>query len=191
MVCYHLGDFVIYEDNHELKRFHLSTSIKERIIGRIKIISRLLRLGVRASEAIDDNSFVFSIGNMLYEFNVSSGELSNGYSCGHGIRPLVFTTINGIDGFDRGIYFGGYLGNDNKEPVSIYHRIGVDNWKIVYTFPQGKINHIIALSSKLSSSRKISKASAYFFPISYPLKPHLHLTPSIQSSAPNLLYSLL
>lgn len=142
MVCYHLGDFVIYEDNHELKRFHLSTSIKERIIGRIKIISRMLRLGVRVSEAIDDNSFVFSISNMLYEFNVSSGELSNGYSCGHGIRPLAFTTINGIDGFDRGIYFGGYLGNDNKEPVSIYHRIGVDNWKIVYTFPQGKINHI-------------------------------------------------
>ena len=44
--------------------------------------------------------------------------------------------------------------------------------------------------SKLISMRSVSKASAYFFPISYPRKPQRHRTPSIQFSAPNLLYSL-
>lgn len=78
----------------------------------------------------------------MYELNLNNGEVSKGYYCGEGIRPLIFTTVKGINGIEDGVYYGGYLGNTNKMPVYIYKRISTDNWEVVYTFPQGSINHV-------------------------------------------------
>lgn len=142
LICYQHGDIFILVNGQESQRFSLFKSFKEQTLGRSKLIFRLLRLGIRAVEAIDNSSIVLSVNNMLHELNVSSGVLSKGYYCGEGIRPLVFTTVNNIEGIDDGIYFGGYLGNVNKMPVNIYHRTGVDEWKTVYTFSDGVINHI-------------------------------------------------
>ena len=50
-------------------------------------------------------------------------------------------------GFQDGIYFGGYLGNMDKNPVNVYHRVGEDKWEMVYTFPKGAINHVHAIVS--------------------------------------------
>ena len=50
--------------------------------------------------------------------------------------------VMGIDGFEDGIYFGGYIHNFEKEPVSIYHRKGRDEWETVYTFSKDAINHV-------------------------------------------------
>lgn len=142
LVCYQHGDVFVLEHDQELQRFALFNSFKERILGRINYFSRLLRLGVRTAEAIDDSTIILSVGNMLYELNINSGVLSKGYFCGEGIRPLVFTMVKNIDGFDDGLYFGGYLGNMEKKTVNVYHRIGVDQWEVVYTFQQGAINHV-------------------------------------------------
>jgi len=79
---------------------------------------------------------------VIQELNLATGELSQGWNCGEGIRPLIFTEVKNIDGFEDGIYFGGYLGNRDKKPVNIYRRAGVDQWEVVYTFPQGAINHV-------------------------------------------------
>lgn len=142
LICYQHGDIFILENGQELQRFFLFKSFKKQTLGRIKLISRLLRLGVRAAEALDNSNVILSVGNMLYELDINSGELSKGYFCGEGIRPLVFTTVKNIEGVDDGIYFGGYLGNMEKQPVNVYHRTGVDQWDVVYTFPQGTINHV-------------------------------------------------
>lgn len=142
LVCYQHGDIFILENGQELQRFTLFNSFKERTFGRIKLISRLLRLGVRTAEAIDNSTIILSVGNMLYELNTHTGEMSNGYHCGNGIRPLVFTTVKNIEGVDDGVYFGGYLGNMSKKPVNVYHRTGGDQWEVVFSFPQGAINHV-------------------------------------------------
>lgn len=142
LVCYQHGDIVVLVDGEESLRIPLFKGTKERLLGRIKLASRLLRLGVRAAEAIDNDTIVLSIGNMLYEMNINNGELSKGYYCGEGIRPLIFSTVKQVKGIDKGIYFGGYLGNRDKAPVKIYHRTDIDKWEIVYTFPQGAINHV-------------------------------------------------
>ena len=147
LVCYQLGDIVVYEGKNEFRRFTLFTSFRERILGRLKLASRLLRLGVRAAETIADERIVLSIGNMLYELDINTGYLSEGYFCGEGIRPLIFTSVNGINSFKDGLYFGGYLDNDNKNPVSVYRRIDEDKWEVVYTFPKGTINHVHAVVS--------------------------------------------
>lgn len=142
LVCYQHGDIVLIGGNAATKRFAIFNNKKERLLGRFKLAYRLLRLGIRSAEAIDNECLIISMGNMLYELSVKSGKLSGGYYCGEGIRPLIFTKVNGINGFDDGLYFGGYLGNMRKKPVSVYHRIGVDQWEAVYTFPQGTINHV-------------------------------------------------
>lgn len=145
LVCYKHGDILIFEDKNEVRRLSLFNSSRERYWGRFKLISRFLRLGVRAAETLDDERIVLSIGNMLYELNVNTGDLSNGFFCGEGIRPLLFTKVANIEGFEAGIYFGGYLGNMDKNPVNVYHRVGEDRWEVVYTFPNGAINHIHAI----------------------------------------------
>lgn len=142
LVCYQHGDIVVFNNGIEYRRQAIFRSIKERLCGHINLICRFMRLGIRAAEAIDNERIVLSIGNFLYELNIGTGVISKGYFCGEGIRPLIFTLVKDIDSFEDGLYFGGYLGNMEKKPVSIYHRVGEDKWEIVYTFPQGAINHV-------------------------------------------------
>ena len=145
LVCYQFGEIILLKEGEEIKRFDLFKSKREQRLGRSKIANRFLRLGIRAAETIDEKRIVLSIGNMLYELDVNTRDLSKGYFCGEGIRPLIFTTVKGVDGFEDGIYFGGYLGNMDKNPVNVYHRVGEDKWEVVYTFPKGAINHVHAI----------------------------------------------
>ena len=142
LICYQHGDIVVLKGRTETERASVLNSKKERVLGRNRILSRFLRLGVRAAEAIDNDTILLSVGNIIYELNLNTKILSKGFSCGEGVRPLLFTTVKGIDGFVDGVYFGGYVHNFEKEPVSIYHRKGCDEWEVVYTFPKGTINHV-------------------------------------------------
>lgn len=141
-VCYQRREIVIMKEGRELFRYSLTLTGMERFFEKFKLTSRLLRLGLRASIALDNETIIFSKGNMLYELNIMKSIQSTGYYCGEGIRPLIFTSVEDIEGFDDGVYFGGYLGNMEKKPVSIYKRTGVDEWEVVYTFPQGAVNHV-------------------------------------------------
>ena len=142
LVCYGHGDIWAFDGDEVVLHYSLFSSLKERVLGRCNALNRLLRLGIRNATPIDDKNVLISFGNKLFELDIWTGELSGGYYCGEGIRPLSFTTVKGIDGFDDGIYFGGYLVNMDKTPVSIYRRIDTDKWETVFTFPQGTINHV-------------------------------------------------
>lgn len=142
LLCYRRGNAIVMRDNMAENIFLMPMSTKERLLGWSRMASRLFRFGVRAAETIDENNVVLSIGNTLFELNIERGEMSKGWYCGDGIRPLIFTMIKGIKGFDDGVCFGGYRSNKGKGPVHIYHRSGIDQWNVVYTFPQGAINHV-------------------------------------------------
>lgn len=142
LVCFKQGNILLFDKQNVLLRYPIPISVKEKLLSKFRYIFRLLRMGIRTAEAIDENHMVFSISNKLYEIDFSNGTVSSGYYCGDGIRPLIFSSVQNIDGVDDGIYFGGYLVNIDKKPVNIYHRIAVDQWEIVYTFPQGAINHV-------------------------------------------------
>ena len=142
LLCYHREKILLLNKKNVEKTFVIPLRKREKVLGWSRFLSRLLRFGVRAAEAIDNERIVLSLGNKLYELNISTGKLSDGYYCGEGIRPLIFTELKDIQGFDNGLYFGGYLGNMGKMPVSVYHRVGVDKWRVIYTFPQGTINHV-------------------------------------------------
>lgn len=142
LVCYKRGKVLVMKNEKVLSRILIPMNQKERILGWSRYASRLLRLGIRSAIALDEDNILLSQGNVISELNLENGVMSKGWHCGDGIRPLIFTEVNDINGFDNGIYFGGYLGNDDKKPVNVYHRTGVDQWEVVYTFPQGIINHV-------------------------------------------------
>jgi hypothetical protein len=126
-----------------INKVSLFTNFKERVIYRFPILRRLLRLGVRTSIQIDNETVLLFINKRVYELNTSTNKLSEGYEPDAGVRPLYFTKIgDDISGFVNQIVFGGYLGNSLKKEVHIYRRIDIDRWEVVYTFDKGEINHI-------------------------------------------------
>ena len=141
-LCQSRDKLILLKGGTEEKEFVFPISKKENLLGRMRLTSRLFRTGFRAAVTLDESRVVLSKGNTLYELDLSSNQLSQGWDCGEGIRPLIFSEVKSIVGFEDGVYFGGYLGNMEKKPVSIYHRIGVDKWEIVFTFRQGAINHV-------------------------------------------------
>lgn len=142
IVCYNRGYIKVLQNNMFIKSIPIPITLKEKVCGHIKILYRLFRMGIRAAIALDENNIIYSIANSVFELNLKSKKLSNGYYIGDGIRPLIFTTVKGIDGFDDCICFGGYRSNGGKDPVNIYRRVAIDQWEIVYTFEKGTINHV-------------------------------------------------
>lgn len=142
MLCYHRRKLLVLRSGNVEKSISLPVSRKELLFGWSQVLSRLFRFGVRVAEPLDDTHVIICIGNTLYEVDVETGRVTEGWFCGYGIRPLILSSIKDIESFEDGVYFGGYLSNREKKPVCIYHRIGVDRWEIIYTFPQGTINHV-------------------------------------------------
>lgn len=142
LVCYKNRKILIMEDKIIKKTIKIPVSAIEKLFCKFNLLSRLFRIGIRTAIALDNEHVLLSNSNVIHELNFISGEISKGWIVGDGIRPLIFSDVKNIDGFSDGVYFGGYLGNNDKKPVNIYHRTGVDTWEIVYTFPQGTINHV-------------------------------------------------
>lgn len=120
----------------------LGTNFIEKLIYNIPLLFRLLRKGVRCGISIDDNIVLVLIGKTIYELDLSNMSVSFGYRTLDNSRPLIFSKIDGIKGFDDGIYFGGYKGNDKRDPIAIYKREEKDKWVKVFEFKTGEIEHI-------------------------------------------------
>lgn len=142
LICYQYGKLIILRDGKIIAKYEIFGSKKEKYIGRINLFFRLFRLGVRVADIVDDKRILLNVGNYIYEYDFLIKKLSEGYYVGDGIRPLTFTNVKNIKGFDDCICFGGYRGNINKDPVHIYKRTGIDKWDIVHTFKFGEINHV-------------------------------------------------
>ena len=142
LVCYQPGYILLLCNGIIEKRIPIPLGKKEKILGGNRILSRFFRFGVRTAISINESDIILNMGNVLFELNTELGSISNGFVSNDGARPLILTFIDGVKGFKDGIYFGGYLGNVNKKPVRIYRRESVDHWEVVYTFPQGAINHV-------------------------------------------------
>ena len=142
LVCYHRGRICVLRAGTVETQINLRIGGKERLLGWNNWMSRLFRFGIRAAIAIDKNHVLLSSGQYIFELDLVRGELSPGWNCGEGIRPLALSVISEINGFSNGVYFGGYLHNDEKKPVSIYRRKAIDDWEVVFTFPEGVVNHV-------------------------------------------------
>lgn len=142
LLCYKYGHILLFNGNHFVEDHLVFSNFRERIVSRDRILSRALRLGIRTGLAINNEIVLVSISNVIYEYNVKTKTISQGFCLKERIRPLSFTEIFNIGTFEDGIVFGGYLVNPNKKAVNIYRRKAIDSWEIVYTFKDGEVNHI-------------------------------------------------
>lgn len=115
---------------------------KEGVLTRISFLARMLRKGVRCGIKISEKTALFVIGKRIYELDMVNRIISDGFITKDKSRPLTFSKIEGINGFKDGICFGGYRGNPDKNPISIYRRIETDQWEEVFQFPSNAIEHI-------------------------------------------------
>lgn len=143
LLAYQSGKILILNgSNAIIDKFNLFRNFKEKFISKCNVLNRLLRLGIRSSLVISDNTIILSIKNCLYEYNWNQHLITKGFILPKGIRPLKITQVSHIKGFDDMIIFGEYSINMNKAPVNIYKRISQDKWEPIFTFKQGLINHI-------------------------------------------------
>lgn len=124
------------------KLTHQKLSLKDRLTYTLPLLHRIFRKGIRCSINITDNIVAYVIGNTIYELDLVDRSISLGYTTEDKSRPLAFSIISEISGFEDGIYFGGYMSNSQKKPISIYKRVSTDYWTKVYQFPEGTIEHI-------------------------------------------------
>ena len=142
LILYGKGKFYVYDGSDIIAEHILFTTSKYRIIEKSKLLYRLLRLGIRTAVSLNDNTIIFCVGKTIYEYDLVNRHLSEGFYTGEQARPLYFSKIEGIKGFDNAVVFGGYLNNGDKKPVNIYRRVCLDKWDVIYTFDQGQINHV-------------------------------------------------
>jgi len=114
----------------------------EKLFFLIPIIARVLRFGIRCSIHLNRSTLLYVIRNTIYELNIIDGSISKGFSTNNNSRPLAFSQILGITGFEDGIYFGEYKSNSLKKPIAIYRRLSTDHWIKVFQFSDGTIEHI-------------------------------------------------
>lgn len=124
------------------KLIKIPRSFLEEVINCNPLLSRILRKEVRCGIKVSENLVLLVAGRTIYELNLYSKSISNGFLTIDKSRPLVFSKIEGVRNFQNGIYFGGYKTNPQRKPVSIYRRLGYNSWEVVYEFPSDTIEHI-------------------------------------------------
>lgn len=117
------------------------TGIK-KIFTKFRVTTRLFRLEPRATSIVSPEEFLISYSGKIYYVNVLNKTINDEFCFREGMNnPLTFTSVEDVEGFTSGIYFGEYFSNNNHDEVSIYRRTEAV-WSKVYTFPKGEIYHI-------------------------------------------------
>jgi hypothetical protein len=119
-------------------------SPRKRLMALSGWITRMARLGFRTG-ACFRGIYFFTYNAKIYSFDPKQGQLCHEFSFTSGRGPLSFTLIEGIPGFEDGIYFGEYFGNRKRDPVNIYKRDELAAWNVVFTFSSNQINHVHSL----------------------------------------------
>ena len=131
-------------DLHPLDSIKIPLSKLSTHLSRSRLLTRMLRLGVQVGAVWRDTLIVAAEGRLIsVQKSVDSltgvrheADISRGRS------PLHFGVVNGIDGFDDGVYYGEYFSNSDFGPVAIMRRGEDGQWTRAYEFPVGEINHV-------------------------------------------------
>lgn len=131
------------EDIRFLSRIEVSW--KKKLINSFRLTQRLLRTEIGPAILLEcEAKVLLTAFGSFYLLDVDTGKIQIEGVVGRGKRPLVMAAVE-VEGFDPGVYFGEYIGNPSKQPVSIFHRDHEARWTPVYTFETGEINHIHAI----------------------------------------------
>jgi hypothetical protein len=118
----------------------IPASWPEVVLGRSRVLSRFARLGAHTAIRYKEQVF-FAFDKRIFIYDIAKQTVQLDTEIARGTRPLNFSIIENIQGFEDAVLFGEYFLNDKASPVHLYKRTG-DGWDIVYTFPEKTIEHI-------------------------------------------------
>jgi len=148
------GDSMIYARKNRILRFldcgkvevifSIPVSWITSLLMCSRLLTRIFRLGVYRA-ALHGHVYVVCIGKKLYSYDKITKKLDVElvFEKGHG--PLSFCHVRGLKGFEGTLYFGEYFSDDKLDRIRILKRLPNGGWKVVYTFQEGRINHIHSL----------------------------------------------
>ena len=135
--------YILNSDTFEvLRKLQLNLDWREKWLARIRILYRILRLGVRNAIQIDEDNVLLFVNKQFYEMNLCTGVLTDGFVPPQGVRALNITEVKGVEGFHDSLLFGAYFNPFNKREVPIYRRVNATEWQRVFTFSASEVNHI-------------------------------------------------
>ena len=81
LLCYRQGSVYYYDINisKSVKKVSLFSNFKEKIMYRVPLLRRLLRFGIRTSIQINNETVLLFVNKKIYEFNIITNKLSNGF----------------------------------------------------------------------------------------------------------------
>jgi len=153
-LCFIKSDLLVFDnmslflmDLDNYSKIHIcdfKTTLKQKLLYKSRLLTRLLRIEPRGVLNIDDNNVLISFKGSIYHLNLKSKKLLSVHRFRNGMSaPLVLTSIKNIAGFDEQYCYGEYFSNHEKKEVKIY---GCDKdllkWRELYRFGKGEINHI-------------------------------------------------
>ncbi|SCZ78643.1 hypothetical protein [Pseudobutyrivibrio xylanivorans] len=130
----------------EYKTVNIPVGSLKQMLGSARLFARALRLEPRCGIFVDDTTALITYHGAIYRVDCTNGQIE----LEHNFRaemnnPLNLVKIQGISGFEDGIYYGEYFLNHEGTAVNIYKRDNNASWNVIYTFPAGSIYHIHGL----------------------------------------------
>ncbi len=127
----------------------LNTEFVKQLIFRNHIMARIFRYGPNNAISLENKDIMVSANGGL--FTITLNEDKQTVYCDHRFRKemrntLSLTNISNMNQFDNSICYGEYFNNPEKKEVHIWIKTTRDkNWRIVYTFKAGLMEHIHAI----------------------------------------------
>ncbi len=130
----------------ELARLRVGTGWAAKLKASHRLARRLFRNGFRAAIGLAGGRYLVADGTAIYEVD-TLGSWRVSRLLPPGKRPLSFTLVQGISGFDSCVCYGDYGNNPGKGPMSIWARDETGRWSERFIFPAGAVNHVHGLAA--------------------------------------------
>lgn len=136
--------YKLYKYDFENKEWEYEATVcdsKNALLSIFNLTSRLFRAEICNFYMLNDGSQLCIAKKGIFRREPGSKIFSKCFNVLRGSRPINLC----IDKNNR-IYFGEYFANMEKKEVHIYESLDMGkSWHIVYTFPEGNINHVHGL----------------------------------------------
>lgn len=153
-ISHFLSERMLYIDNEEMLSYKKGKLIFRKkgnkiqnvkignLYNRIPLLERILRKEPRCAAKINQRSYIVSFGGAIYNYSVVDNNLVKEHDFSKSMNnPLEFLTVSIQNEDEAEVFYGEYIWNHLKGPVSIYKRVdGV--WKKAFEFPENSITHI-------------------------------------------------
>ncbi|MDG1974774.1 MAG: hypothetical protein P8I26_07070 [Flavobacteriaceae bacterium] len=123
------------------KIYNFKYTLRSIISCLSRPLRRLLREDISLAILEDNENILYVKNKKITSLNILSSTINYEIKLPRGSRPLNLLKIESNENFDKGIYFGEYFSNPEKNKVDVF-KIENGNLNSVFTFKENTINHI-------------------------------------------------